>query len=191
MHGIGRTWVVALFVVVGSGCATVRTYQLPLSPGEGSLSVPALISVGQSEGLSAYRGVSGAVVELEDGTHLSWQNSGSGRDFVLLVDLPSSTPEPEYERRFAAAKARADELWAKATQARRALAPTVAVQFAPSDCMTGSDGQRACGYHCMMGSNGRAECASTPDGSCHLNSNGTVSCGRSCQFTSRGSWDCF
>ncbi len=193
MHMIRRS-ILGLLLVTFGGCATMRTWELPLSPMEGQRYVPALISVGQTEGLRAFRGVSGAVVELEDGTRLSWQDSANRRDFILLVDLPSETPEADYENRFLAAKARADDLWNKATSARRALAPVAVLQVpasSPSDCLMGSDGSRACGYHCMLGSNGRADCAATPDGSCHLNSNGTVSCGRSCQFTSSGRWQCF
>jgi len=54
----------------------------------------------------------------------------------------------------------------------------------------GSDGVQACGYGCRIGSDGRANCAATPDGTCELNTNGTVSCGRACQLTSSGFYVC-
>jgi hypothetical protein len=182
-------------VVLASGCATMRTFQLPLSPAEGQMVVPALIAAGQQQGLQAYRGVSGAVVDLEDGTRLSWQESANHRDFILVVQLPEETPEPDYEQRFQKAKARADQLWAAAVDARRAsgVVPVLVmpgVAAPPRDCRLGSDGFEACGYGCMVGSNGRAACAPTPDGSCHLNSNGTINCGRNCRFTSSGYHAC-
>lgn len=191
MNSMRRSWwlaVVFLFV----NCATLRTWQLPLSPVEGSTYAAALLSVAQNERLEAYRGPNNSVnVELPDGTLLSWGDSANHAEFLLFIHLPSETPEPAYDERFQAAKVRADELWEKATLARRSLAIGPVAAAVPTSCMTGSDGSQACGYHCMMGSNGRTACAPTPDGSCHLNSSGTVSCGRNCQFTSGGTWSCW
>jgi hypothetical protein len=193
----------AALALAASSCATMRSYSTPLTVGEGLMVVPALISAGQQQGLQAWRGVDqGAVVQLEDGTMLSWQTSADHRDFILLINLPGNTPEAEYDARFAQVKARADALWAQAVDARQrsgAAAVLVAgpsgatltpVAAGPTDCRFGSDGQRACGYDCRVGSNGHAYCAATPDGSCHLNSNGTFSCGRNCRFTSSGGYDC-
>jgi hypothetical protein len=88
--------------------------------------VPALIAQAQSEGLEAFRGPSGAVAYLEDRTMLSWQDSANHQDFILLIGLPSEVAEENREASWASAKARADAIWQKAMQARRAygLPPT-------------------------------------------------------------------
>lgn len=126
-----RIGVVAMVLV--AGCATMRVYQLPLSPAEGQAMVPALIAASQAQALESFRGPNGAVTTLEDGTHLSWQNSANEQDFILLIDLPSGAPEAEHQTRFLNAKARADQLWAAAMGSRQAmLPPPVVVQPVPA-----------------------------------------------------------
>ncbi|MFP4600112.1 MAG: hypothetical protein ACLFVJ_17780 [Persicimonas sp.] len=44
------------------------------------------------------------------------------------------------------------------------------------ECKLNSDGTQTCGYHCMMGSNGTFNCASTPEGSCSMSAGGDISC---------------
>jgi len=185
----------AVGVLLLSSCATMRYWNTPLSPAEGQTLVPALITAGQQQGLNAYHGTSGAVVELEDGTMLSWQDSAAGDEFILLVQLPGDVPEQQREPAFNAAKQRADQLWAQAVSLRGAALPAVMVMpgaavMPPQSCQRGSDGVEACGYGCRIGSDGRAACAATPDGTCELNSNGTLSCGRNCQLTSSGYYAC-
>lgn len=125
----------ALVVVLcslASSCAGMRFYRLPLSPSEGAQLVPALISTAQAKGLEAFRGPNGAVVRLPDSTMLSWQTSADDAEFILLVQLPGKTPEEEYDARFRAAQAEADEIWNLAVEQRRelmgAVNPTVIVQ---------------------------------------------------------------
>jgi hypothetical protein len=195
------SWLLAV-LALSSSCATMRSYSTPLTVGEGALVVPALISVGEQQGLRAWRGVDhGAVVQLEDGTYLSWQTSADHGSFILVITLPSETPEGEYDARFAAVKARADALWSQAVDARQrnAVGAVVVAPYgltlsstptAPQDCRFGSDGVRSCGYDCRVGSNGHSYCARTPDGTCHLNSNGSFSCGRNCQLQSSGVHAC-
>lgn len=100
------------------GCAGVRTYHLPLTAAEGEYLVPALISTSESMGLVSNRGVSGAVTYLEDGTALSWQRSADQKDFILTISLTDKVPPEAYEERWAQAKLRADDIWARAVGTR-------------------------------------------------------------------------
>ncbi len=124
------TLVVGFFLSL-TGCGASRWYQLPITPLEGQLMVPALITAAQAQGLNAYRGTNGAIADLEDGTMLSWQDAASHRDFILFVVLNPSVAASEHEAKFQAAKARAEQLWAAALQARAGMAPAV-VTYAPS-----------------------------------------------------------
>lgn len=120
--------VTASFALFAVSCATMRVYQLPLTPAEGQAMVPALISASVGQNLESFRGVSGAVTTLEDGTQLSWQNSANDQDFILLVNLPGNVPEQEHQARFEAAKVRADQLWQIAMASRSmVVAPPVVV----------------------------------------------------------------
>lgn len=104
------------FAVLLASCATMRVYQLPLTPSEGQAMVPALISASQQQALESFRGPNGAVTTLEDGTQLSWQNSAN---------------DQEHQARFVAAKARADQLWNLAMASRSMLMPPPTVVVAP------------------------------------------------------------
>ncbi|MER2564417.1 MAG: hypothetical protein ABTQ32_27050 [Myxococcaceae bacterium] len=123
--------VAASFALFAVSCATMRVYQLPLTPAEGQAMVPALISASVGQNLESFRGVSGAVTTLEDGTQLSWQNSANEQDFILLINLPGNTPEPEQQNRFTAAKNRADQLWQIAMASRSMMMPPPAVVVVP------------------------------------------------------------
>lgn len=123
--------VAASFALFAVSCATMRVYQLPLSPSEGQAMVPALISASVGQNLESFRGVSGAVTTLEDGTQLSWQNSANEQDFILLINLPGNTPEQEQQARFNDAKNRADQIWQIAMASRSMLMPPPAVVVVP------------------------------------------------------------
>jgi hypothetical protein len=47
---------------------------------------------------------------------------------------------------------------------------------AKPDCKLNSDGTRTCGYHCMLGSDGRWGCAQTANGVCSLEATGGIVC---------------
>lgn len=128
----------ASFALFAVSCATMRVYQLPLTPAEGQAMVPALISASVGQNLESFRGVSGAVTTLEDGTQLSWQNSANEQDFILLINLPGNTPEPEQQNRFTAAKVRADQLWqiAMASRSMMVAPPVVVMQPAVTPVQT-------------------------------------------------------
>ena len=49
-----------------------------------------------------------------------------------------------------------------------------------------TDGGQACGYNCMMGTDGHVVCANTSDGVCAMGANGRVSCSSVGPETSRG-----
>jgi len=210
-----------LLPLLAVGCAgTLRVYPTPLSPGEGEMMVPALLTACQQEGVRAWRGLGGsAVADLGDGTYLGWQQSMDHSTFELHITLPGGIPEPEMPSHFDSAKGRADRIWSEAVELRRQSSPAFYPQAAqvpppaatgpafsvsvpglalavgspsypPSDCRLGSDGQRVCGYDCRVGSDGRVYCASTPDGSCRMNSDGSFSCGRACQLGANGFFVC-
>ncbi|MBM4778373.1 MAG: hypothetical protein GQE15_11780 [Archangiaceae bacterium] len=124
--------VAASFALFAVSCATMRVYQLPLTPAEGQAMVPALISASVGQNLESFRGVSGAVTTLEDGTQLSWQNSANEQDFILLINLPGSTPEQEQQARFNSAKVRADQLWQIAMASRSMMMPPPVVVMQPA-----------------------------------------------------------
>lgn len=135
-----------------AGCAGMKFYSLPLTPEEGQLLVPALISTSESMGLRSFRGASGAVTELEDGTSLSWQTSANKRDFILVVDLPGDVPPEQREARWHEAKVRADQIWQLATESRQQSSVGAAVLIAPGANAPGATsappagGQRQCRY---------------------------------------------
>ena len=86
------------------------------------------------------------------------------------------------------------------------------------ECLMGTDGHQACGYHCQMGTDGVVACANTADGTCamgtdgrvvcsqvaaapgfapaaappecHMGSRGENTCGYNCRFGSNGRWYC-
>lgn len=124
--------VAVTFALFAVSCASMRVYQLPLTPAEGQAMVPALISASVGQNLESFRGVSGAVTTLEDGTQLSWQNSANEQDFILLINLPGNPPEQEQQARFTAAKARADQLWQIAMASRSMLVPPPVVVVQPA-----------------------------------------------------------
>lgn len=113
---------VVLFALMLSGCGAVKSYQLPLAPNEGAQLVPALIAASQELGLYSFRG-KGALVELEDGSQLSWEPGADGRDFMLFITIPNGVPEEERTAYFAAAKSKADEIWNRATRRHQAPPP--------------------------------------------------------------------
>lgn len=126
-----RTIAISLLSVTLASCLTMRVYQLPLSSSEGQSMVPALITACLGQGLEAFRGPNGAVANLEDGVMLSWQDSASHDDFILVMSLPDKVPEPEAQARFDKAKERADQLWNIAVASRQVMMPPPAVVVMP------------------------------------------------------------
>jgi hypothetical protein len=45
-----------------------------------------------------------------------------------------------------------------------------------AECRMSTNGQQACGYHCMMGTDGIFVCADTPEGVCAMSTNGRITC---------------
>lgn len=116
---MSRFVVAALGLALFSGCAGMKFYRLPLSPREGQAMVPALIATSEGMGLRSWRGQSGAVTDLENGTQLSWQNSADNEEFILLLTLPGDVAESQREARWAEGKMRADQIWQYAVAARQ------------------------------------------------------------------------
>ena len=87
-----------------AACAgTLHIYATPLSPAEGELLVPALLTAAEGQGYRAWRNPNGMVVELPEGVYAGWEQSMNHREFELHITLPE-TPEAEQAARFAATK---------------------------------------------------------------------------------------
>jgi hypothetical protein len=105
--------------LVALSCAGVpgRRYSMPLSDGEGSVLVPALVSTAESMGLRAANYQTSAQVRLADGTSLWWMPYGA--QFVLNIELGHVQKGADLDAAFRDAKVRADEIWGAAVQARQ------------------------------------------------------------------------
>jgi len=186
--GLRRLGVGCLLATLGC-LGTVRIYPTPITPTEGELLVPALLTASNQLGLRGWRGISGAVVQLEDGTYLNWQDSIDHRDFHLAITLPGGIPEPELPARFDAAKGRADQIWNTAIEARRGamVAPPPAYPTAqppPPPPPSGGVQLNVPGFSLNIGG------AAAPPTGCLLGSDGVQACGYGCRIGSDGRANC-
>jgi hypothetical protein len=62
------------------------------------------------------------------------------------------------------------------TRGPAAAGPVGPVHSAKPQCLVGKNGRQACGYNCMLGSDGIAACADMPEGDCVKGEDGHVTC---------------
>lgn len=174
-----------------TGCLHAR-YTYPVSSWDADSIYPAVMSVAQEQGHTAYLQDANLQVQLTSGDTLYWYTQ-QNNTVELAIKLGGEVNPADEKARLAATKQQADALWQQGLDARARFGggTTVVVGAgAAQDCRRGADGVEVCGFNCEMGSNGRVYCAPTPDGRCALNSDGTRSCGRNCRLASNGRHVC-
>lgn len=98
-----------------SGCSVTRAYVLAAP--DRAQHFAALIDASQELGLFTFRG-NGALTQLKDGSELSWEPGAAPGDIKLTILLPNGVPDAEQDAYFAAGKAQADAIWARAAALR-------------------------------------------------------------------------
>jgi hypothetical protein len=99
------------------------------------------------------------------------------RHYREFMNDPGARPELKAE-----AQKRADGV-SRPPVAQQGGQPVAHPRSSKPQCLVGKNGRQACGYNCLLGSDGVAACADMPEGDCTLNADGHVTCA---QIAERG-----
>jgi hypothetical protein len=102
----------ALVLVLG-GCGAMSQYVLPFPPDRARDTFPFIASAASSMGLMSSQHPDSIHVRLEPGTWVQYMIHPNTYDMVVIVSQGDLPPE-QLRQRTLAAKARGDEIWARA-----------------------------------------------------------------------------
>jgi hypothetical protein len=117
-----RVGIAGAALVALAGCGTFHSYRLPMDAVEGYSTFAPIASVAQQMGYVVVEHRDSVNVQFDADIWMQFMVQGTQFNLVLLKMGENKEPPEQIEARFQAAKAKADEIWARAIEVRRQVA---------------------------------------------------------------------